>query len=43
MSGARSGPGACFGPDGALYVAGGSCDGSSPLGSMERVDLREGR
>ncbi|KAL1503499.1 hypothetical protein AB1Y20_011980 [Prymnesium parvum] len=39
----RSGLGACFGPDGALYVVGGSEDGANALRSAERLDPREGR
>jgi len=42
MSVARSGAGACFGPDGALYVTGGSSDGCVALDSVERIDPREG-
>ena len=42
MSHARSGCGAGCGPDGALYVVGGSDDGSNMLSSCERLDPREG-
>ena len=42
MAFARSGCGAGMGPDGALYVVGGSCDGSTMLSSCERYDPREG-
>ena len=42
MRHARSGCGAGFGPDGALYVVGGSQNGSLMLGSCERYDPREG-
>jgi hypothetical protein len=42
MAHPRSGCGAGFGPDGALYVMGGSDDGSAMLGSCERFDPREG-
>uniref|UniRef100_A0A7S3BNV1 F-box domain-containing protein n=1 Tax=Haptolina ericina TaxID=156174 RepID=A0A7S3BNV1_9EUKA len=39
----RSGLGACFGPDGGLYVVGGSEDGSNALSACERLDPREGK
>ena len=42
MCSPRTGPGASFGPDGALYVVGGSADGSAMLGSLERYDYRSG-
>ena len=41
MAAGRSGCGAGVGPDGALYVVGGSDDGSSMLASCERYDPRE--
>lgn len=39
----RSGPGVGSGPDGALYVVGGSPDGGVMLSDAERYDPREGR
>ena len=42
MATPRSGCGAGVGPDGALYVVGGSDNGSSMLASCERFDPREG-
>ena len=42
MRHARSGCGAGIGPDGALYIVGGSDDGSNMLSSCERYDPREG-
>ena len=42
MATPRSGCGAGVGPDGALYVVGGSDNGSSMLASAERYDPREG-
>ena len=43
MACSRSGCGAGVGPDGALYVVGGSDDGSAMLASCERFDPREVR
>lgn len=43
MRHARSGCGAGVGPDGALYVVGGSNNGSQMLPSCERYDPREGK
>jgi hypothetical protein len=42
MSTPRTGFVASLGLDGAVYVAGGSCDGSSGLKEVERYDPREG-
>ena len=42
MRHARSGCGSGVGPDGALYVVGGSANGSEMLSSCERYDPREG-
>lgn len=43
MAVARSGPGATFNADGALYVMGGSRDGFVGCGSVERMDPRVGK
>ena len=43
MAAARSGAAASCGPDGALYVCGGSSDGGSAVTSCERIDAREAR
>ena len=42
MARGRSGFGASFGPDGSLYVVGGSEDGSSAMVHCEMLDPREG-
>jgi hypothetical protein len=39
----RSGPGVAVGPDGCIYVVGGSPDGLLGHTSFERLDLREGK
>uniref|UniRef100_A0A7S2RVT2 Uncharacterized protein n=1 Tax=Rhizochromulina marina TaxID=1034831 RepID=A0A7S2RVT2_9STRA len=43
MAHCRTGVGASVGPDGCLYVAGGSPDGSRNHRSAERFDPREGK
>lgn len=43
MAAHRSGAGAACGPDGCLYVVGGSTDGSTMLASCERYDPRRGK
>ena len=43
MAAARSGAAASCGPDGALYVCGGSSDGCGAVASCERIDPREGK
>lgn len=40
MSSPRTGFAACAGPDGAIYVAGGSSNGEHMLSSCERLDMR---
>ena len=42
MSSARTGLGASFGPDGAIYAVGGSPDGEHMLSTFERFDPRAG-
>eukprot|EP00965_Chrysotila_dentata_P215272 6188667-Pleurochrysis_carterae.AAC.2 len=42
MCAPRSGAGAAFGADGALYLAGGSRDGACMIADCERYDQREG-
>lgn len=39
----RSGAAVCVGPEGSVYVTGGSSDGINGLSSMERFDPREGK
>lgn len=43
MSIARSGPAGVVGPNGSIYIAGGSLDGTIAHQTMERYDFREGK